>query len=170
MIYGLFLNAQKCEKKKNTQNMKTGISFKKIEYGSKAYVESVKLRSEILRKPLGLTFTDEELSTEKNQFHFAAYLNETLCGILILSPFSEVGSNSIRMRQVAVSLALQKKGIGKHLVQFSEKWAKKHQYSEMFLHAREEAVKFYLSMDYQVVSDVFFEVGIPHYKMHKELN
>jgi len=47
------------------QTMLLEINFKIIEYGSPEYKKAVALRERILRKPLGLSFSESELSTEK---------------------------------------------------------------------------------------------------------
>jgi predicted GNAT family N-acyltransferase len=41
--------------------------------------------------------------------------------------------------------------------------------TQIQLHARSNAVKFYKSMKYEIVSEQFLEVGIPHFKMQKIL-
>ena len=41
------------------------MALKIIDHGSKEYQQMVQLRNDILRKPLGLTFTPEELELEK---------------------------------------------------------------------------------------------------------
>ena len=41
------------------------MALKIIDHGSKEYKQMVNLRNEILRKPLGLTFTEEELEHAK---------------------------------------------------------------------------------------------------------
>jgi hypothetical protein len=43
-----------------------------VEHGSKEYVEAVKLRYQVLREPLGLCYTEEQLSCEADQLHFVA--------------------------------------------------------------------------------------------------
>ena len=40
------------------------MALKQIDHGTKEYQQMVKLRNEILRKPLGLSFTPEELTSE----------------------------------------------------------------------------------------------------------
>ena len=46
------------------------MALKIIKHGSKEYSQMVDLRFQILRKPLGLTFTPEELAAEKEDFFF----------------------------------------------------------------------------------------------------
>jgi hypothetical protein len=74
------------------------------------------------------------------------------------------------MRQVAVHTDFQRKGVGKLMVDFCEKLAFQNGMKTIYLHARETAVPFYLSLEYSIVGNQFLEVNIPHYKMTKELD
>ena len=49
------------------------MALKIIDHGTAEYQRMIKLRDEILRKPLGLTFTPDELEKEKYNLHIAAY-------------------------------------------------------------------------------------------------
>jgi len=142
------------------------ILCKAVEFDSPAYKETVSLRYDILRKPLGLNFTQEQLDKEANDFHLAAYMDDILAACLILT---KVNENEIKMRQVAVGENLQGKGVGKKLVRFSEDFARDKGFSLMTLHARETAVPFYLGLDYKTEGQPFTEVGLPHKKMYKLL-
>jgi predicted GNAT family N-acyltransferase len=135
-------------------------------FGSDLQQESIELRSRILRKPLGLSFSTDELEKEADQYHLGVFRNDQLCGVLLLKP-QKMGY--IKMRQVAIDTPWQGKGIGKELVAFAENFSKSLGFHHMILHARESAVPFYLTMNYHVEGDVFEEVGIPHYKMSKKL-
>ena len=46
------------------------MGLKQIYHGSKEYHQMVRLRDEILRKPLGLSFSPEELEDEKSDIFF----------------------------------------------------------------------------------------------------
>ncbi|MCX6352315.1 MAG: GNAT family N-acetyltransferase [Bacteroidetes bacterium] len=132
---------------------------------SRQYMESVALRYLVLRKPLGLDFSKEQLIAEDTDFHLAVYDDkEGLLACLILTPITK---EIIKMRQVAVHPKLQGKGVGTALVKFSEQFSKENNYSEISLHARDTAVPFYLRMDYEIYDAPFEEVGIPHRKMRK---
>ena len=96
------------------------IRIKEINFGSKDYRKAVTIRKEILRKPLGLNFSKVELEVEATDFHIAGFSAETLIDTLVLSPQNE---ETNRMRQVAVHSDYQKRGFGKQLVEFSEKFA-----------------------------------------------
>lgn len=143
------------------------IQIVKIEFGTPEYDEAVQLRYEVLRKPLGLVYTPEQLAAEYSDHHLAAFTAAgALVGYLNLTP---VDDQTIKMRQVAVAPGLQGRGIGNALVAASEDLARRLGFHSMVLHARETAVPFYLKVGYAVAGDRFEEVTIPHFKMEKEL-
>ena len=140
--------------------------IRNIEFGSTEYAQEMDLRDRILRRPLGLSFSKEELAREGNDLHFGAFSGGKLLGCLVLSPLTDV---VIKMRQVAVDSNSQRAGIGKRLVKYSEEISRANGYSMIQLNARDAAVPFYLGLGYEVHGDVFEEVGIPHRKMRKHL-
>jgi predicted GNAT family N-acyltransferase len=137
-----------------------------IPFGSVWYALSIALRFDILRKPLGLHFTAEQLIIEDREFHIAYIEEGKVLGCLILVPKE---NGVIKMRQVAVAENQQGKGIGKKMVIFSETIAKEKGFTIMDLNARKTAVPFYLSLKYTIVGEEFEEVTIPHLRMVKEL-
>lgn len=138
-----------------------------IEFASPEYDESVALRYEVLRKPLGLQFSVEQLSAEWSDMHLAAFDQQgRIEGILLLTPIDE---QTLKMRQVAVSPSRQGKGVGQEMVAYAEELARSKGFSLISLHARETAVPFYLKLSYDVVGERFEEVGIPHFKMVKRV-
>jgi len=142
------------------------IEIKEIKFDSPEYRDEVELRDKILRKPLGLSFTEEQLKAEIEEYHLGAYLSGKLIGCLLFKPLD---NKTVKMRQVAVDETIQGKGVGKKLVEFSEKFAFEKGYLEIILNARDTAVPFYLKSGYEVVGEMFIEVTIPHYKMRKLL-
>jgi predicted GNAT family N-acyltransferase len=137
-----------------------------ISFGSVWYALSVALRYDILRKPLGLHFTAEQLIIEDREFHIAYIEEGKVLGCLILVPKE---NGVIKMRQVAVAENIQGKGIGKKMVLFAENFSKEKTFTVMDLNARKTAVPFYLSLGYTIKGDEFEEVTIPHLRMLKEL-
>ncbi len=121
----------------------------------------------VLRKPLGLQFNEEDLQKEYLDYHIAAYIDGNLVGILLLKPAET--PQVIKMRQVAVDSSIQGHGVGKAMVKYSEVFVKEKGFTSIELHARETAVPFYLSLNYNIIGDRFEEVGIPHFKMVKVL-
>lgn len=144
----------------------TTLTLRLVPHGSAEYEETVALRDEILRRPLGLRFTPESLGAETNDLHLACYLEGTLVGCLILTP---AGPATVKMRQVAVAEQMQGKGIGRAMVKRSEEIALEHGFTEMVLNARDTAVPFYETLGYERIGEQFEEVTIPHWKMRKQL-
>jgi GNAT superfamily N-acetyltransferase len=138
-----------------------------IEFGTPLYDASVQLRDLILRRPLNLEFTAEQLASEYDSFHFA-YMDKEfqILGCLVMKP---TDPDTVKMRQVAVSEEYQRKGIGKALVLFAENWARERGFNRIILHARGGAIPFYMQLNYKKVGKPFLEVGLEHYRMEKIL-
>ncbi len=137
-----------------------------IEMGSAEYDAEMKLRTKILREPLGLKYSPEDLIRELDDIHLGAFLSSELVGCLLLRPQLE---GVMKMRQVAVDSRYQRKKIGTKLVKFAEVLAKKMGYSKFELHARETSIAFYKALGYETFGEIFEEVTIPHRKMRKIL-
>lgn len=140
-----------------------------IEYGSSDYHEMIKLRDKILRKPLGLHFTEKYLQQEVNDILIGCFQTDgekSIIGCCVLSP---VDDELIQLRQMAVREDLQRSGIGKEIVEFAEKESLKNGFTTMMMHARKTAVLFYERLGYTMIGEEFLEVGIPHFEMRKTL-
>lgn len=133
------------------------------------YEQMVNLRSEILRKPLGLSFTENELKDDEGDILFGAFLPNggEIVACCILKPLE---SGVVKLRQMAVDKEMQRKEIGTAMLSFAEYVATKEGFDQIVLHAREVAMGFYLKYGYEVIGESFLEVGIPHYKMAKHLS
>lgn len=145
----------------------TSLTFRLFSYDSPIYAEELSLRDEVLRRPLGMSIYHDDLTPDSHSLHAGAFSGNVLVGVLQLLP---TDSRSIlKMRQFAVSPSFQGKHVGKALVQFAEQQARLQQCTQIVLHARKVAVGFYLRQGYQLCSDEFTEVGIPHFEMQKIL-
>jgi N-acetylglutamate synthase-like GNAT family acetyltransferase len=142
------------------------MALMQIEHGSAKYEQMVKLRDEVLRKPLGLGFTPEQLQAEQHDILIGAFDDGRILGCCVLTPTSET---AIRLRQMAVAKNQQHKGIGNAIMQFAENLARDKGYRIMTMHARDTAIGFYQKLGYQVVGDEFIEVTVPHHVMEKKL-
>jgi len=144
------------------------LTFKIVPFGSEAHKATIDLRYAILRAPLGMVFTEEQLAAEKEDFHLATYDAEgNLVACLVLHRKDDA---YLKMRQVAVAETQQRKGIGQQMVDFSHEWARGEGYQVMFCHARESAADFYeRKLGYLIVGEPFEEVGMKHYRMELAL-
>ncbi len=134
-----------------------------IEWGSVKYIQSLALRHEVLRKPLGLIFDPAIFPEEKGDIHLVANHGDWLVGCMILT---EAGKD-LKMRQVAVANKYRRNKVGARMVALAEVKAIEMGKQKMVLHARDSALDFYLSLGYYIVGDQFEEVGIPHHRMEK---
>lgn len=135
-------------------------------FGSTIYYQCLALRDEILRRPLGLNFDVADLEKENNDVHF--YVKQ---GSLVVSTsiLSNTDQDIAKMRQVATLTTCQNQGLGTLLLNYFEDYCRNHNRHKIVLHARKEAVNFYLKNNYSIEGEVFMEVGIEHYKMYKLL-
>ncbi len=142
------------------------MGLKQIDHGTKEYLQMINLRNEILRKPLGLSFTPDELAKEKEDILIGAFDDDDMLACCMLTKTED---NCLRLRQMAVQNNLQGKGIGASMMGFAEVLARDKGYTKLIMHARVTAIGFYEKLGYKVVGDEFIEVTIPHHIMEKSL-
>lgn len=142
------------------------ISVIEVTTSSSEYPEVFELREEVLRKPLGLSLHNEDLSRDHTDIILAGKQDGTVVACLMLH---DLGEGVLQLRQMAVMPECQGRGVGRQLVQAAEEVGAERGYEKMILHARKHAMGFYASMGYMQHGDEFSEVGIPHYHMEKML-
>lgn len=140
--------------------------IKLIDHGSKEYQKMISLRNDLLRKPLNLSFTQEELDEEKNDILIGAFDEDQILGCCLLT---KVDKDCVRLRQMAVQNNLQGKGIGASMMNFAENVASDAGFKKIIMHARKTAVGFYEKLGYKVTGEEFEEVSLPHFIMEKNL-
>ena len=138
-----------------------------IKHGSPAYIDMIELRMQILRRPLGLSFTREQLVKEKEDWLIGAFENDQIIGCCVLTHHS---ADTIQLRQMAVKEDTQTSGIGKQIVAYAEKLALEKGYSFLMMHARNTALEFYKKCGYTIRGNEFIEVTVPHHYMDKKLS
>lgn len=137
-----------------------------VGHGSSEYLQAVELRRQVLRLPLGLDFTEEQLASEIDSFHFVGDVEGFVLATAIATP---IDLETVKIRQVAVSQTQQGKGYGRDIMLCAEDWAREMEYKSVILHARAAVTDFYLKLGYELFDEPFEEVGIPHRKMRKSL-
>jgi predicted N-acetyltransferase YhbS len=142
------------------------MAIKQIDHGTKEYLQMVNLRDNVLRRPLGLTFSHDELVQEKEDTLIVCMDEEEMLGCCILTALD---SETVRLRQMAVPDKLHGKGIGASIMSFAENLARDKGYSFISMHARNTAIGFYEKFGYQVKGAQFLEVNLPHHIMEKGL-
>lgn len=142
----------------------SAVSIQSITTQHPAYQQVWNLREEVLRKPLGLSLKDEDLSGEVDEIILVAFDGDTLTGSIQMRT---LGDGVVKFRQMAVLADRQKSGIGSQLMRAAEALAWQEGYLEIEFHARLTAVPFYEKLGYQTEGEPFEEVGIPHLLMTK---
>ena len=142
------------------------MAVRQINYGSDAYWEMVQLRDRVLRRPLGLSFSQQELEEESNDVLIASYDDDDLIGTCILRI---VNDDTMKLRQMAVHEKCQGKGIGENIIHYAENLARDKGYRYIVMNARDTAIGFYERCGYSIYGEPFEEVGIPHHSMGKKL-
>ena len=146
----------------------SALSVQLASHGSLEFDRSVQLRREVLRWPLGLDFSPEELASEKKEIVLVAYKGDDLVGTLNLAVLRS--PDGLKMRQVAVRPDEQGKGVGRALVEMAEQIAIEAGSGFIKLHARDSALEFYTRLGYATEGEPFEEVGIPHRLMFKNFH
>lgn len=142
------------------------MALKMIQYGSKEYEQMLALRHQILRKPLGLDFSREELEKEAQNVLLGCFDDEVLEGCCMLV---ETSKKEVRLRQMAVLSGLQGKGIGRVMMVFAENVARDRRYQKIIMHSRVGSIPFFEKLGYYAVGEPFIELTIQHVVMEKEL-
>ena len=141
-----------------------------IPWQSDLYQQEVALRDEVLRAPLGLGFTPEQLAAEKDELRFGVVdqqqVDQQLIACVLVKPLS---STVAKLRQMAVAPDRQREGVGATLIWSVEKSLADRGYEVIEMNAREVVMGFYQSLGYTSVGERFVEVGIPHFKMSKQI-
>ncbi|MCB0699224.1 MAG: GNAT family N-acetyltransferase [Chitinophagales bacterium] len=145
----------------------SNLVFRRVLTTDDTYKKVFDLREDVLRKPIGLSLHNEDLSDEVNDHILVAEQGDDLLGCLILTP---KGNGTLQLRQMAVSSKVHGQNIGRQLVDYAEMYAQENDCNKIILHARMVAKGFYEKLHYIVTSDMFTEVGIPHVVMEKQLS
>lgn len=130
------------------------------------WFQSVALRYDVLRKPLGLRFIPQDLIGEKQERVFGIFIYD----LLVSTANCVVSVNSVKVRQVATRSDFQNLSIGTLLVQNIEEKMSGEGIANIEMHARKVSLNFYKKMGYSIVGDEFSEVGIPHFKINKDFS
>ena len=149
-----------------TMGIKMDVQLKGIEYNSEDYKMELVLRDEVLRKPLGLSLYDEDLTVDEYDFHLGVFVGREIVGTLIMT---RISADELKMRQVAVAENWRGKTIGRQMVRCAEQCAVSEGCKMIVLNARKAVVTFYENLGYEKISEEFLEISIPHYKMRKYL-
>lgn len=132
----------------------------------KEFEDYFNFRWKLLRKPLGLKRGSEQDELEDSAFQLAAFNNKKIIAVgrLLIEE-----NNTARIRYMAVDSAFRKQGVGSHLLNELESFAKTKNIKHCWLYSRETATTFYTKNNYKVKGKAESELEIPHMRMEKEI-
>jgi predicted GNAT family N-acyltransferase len=142
------------------------ITVRQISTDENEYEQEKELRNRVLRLPLGLKLSEQDLQGEDRQSHLVAMDGRGRVVGCVLVAFTERGA---KIRQLAIEEGHRGTGIGTKLMAGAEQIVRDRNLGAVTLHARQTARRFFERLGYAAVSDVFIEVTIPHIKMAKIL-
>jgi N-acetylglutamate synthase-like GNAT family acetyltransferase len=142
------------------------ITYRQISTQDREYAMEKELRNRVLRMPLGLTLSEQDLQGEEGQFHLVAVDGP---GRVIGCALAVIMENRAKVRQIAIEEAYRGRGIGTKLIKDIEQAVRSKNIGTLTLHARVTARRFFEKLGYTATSGVFTEVTIPHIKMEKVL-
>lgn len=140
--------------------------LQEIKFDSWQYRCACRLREAVLREPLGLLLSEDDLRGEAGQLHFGMFAGQEMVACVSAAPIS---ATQARIRQTAVAPDYQQQGVASDMMRQVEAILADRGYTTLSLHARKSAIGFYLKLGYSTVGEEFIEITVPHQKMIKEL-
>ncbi len=125
------------------------------------------LRYITLREPWGQPLGSEQDENDKIAKQFALFENGTIKGA---GRLDQIDATTSQVRYFCVAQDAERRGFGRRIMESIEMDAKNDDVSKIILHARENAVAFYQSLEYEVVEESYLLFGeIQHWLMEKEI-
>ena len=127
--------------------------------------EILTLRSEIFVIEQNCIYQDID-DVDKNSYHIFIKENNKIVAYARLIKKGYVFNNSVSIGRVLVKANYRKKGYARRLMNFTIQEAnKKFPKTDIVISAQEYLVKFYNSLGFKQVSNMYLEDDIPHVKM-----
>ncbi|MFN8356925.1 MAG: GNAT family N-acetyltransferase [Spirosomataceae bacterium] len=132
--------------------------IEKVDLLSNYYNQSLILREKILRKPLGLVISQEQIENEKktNYFHFIAKSNDRVVSALTM----RINKNNIQTCQIATDNDFRRQGIGKNLLEYGEAYVSSLiEREEFIVFSRLDSLLFYEKCNYKYKDDKIYLIN-----------
>ena len=142
------------------------MTIKQLTTGTAEYEDMIALRLKVLLNPIGIPRSYIDPQKEAADVLIGAFNEAGLVGCCILT---RVDETTLQLRQMAVNNEAQGTGIGRAIVRFAEGIAREKGYRVLMMHARDGVLDFYKKCGYTISGQSFFEVGIGHHKMEKQV-
>ncbi|RVU02019.1 N-acetyltransferase [Mucilaginibacter limnophilus] len=131
------------------------------------------VRNEVLRegrlKPEECIFPTDKI---EGAFHLGYYVDDELVCIASFHPqsYAEFQGTAYQLRGMATIEKYRGQGYGNQLVNFAIVYLRGQKANYVWCNARKKAVRFYINLGFEIVSDEFDVPGIgPHYVMYVKI-
>ncbi|MGI6617888.1 MAG: GNAT family N-acetyltransferase [Saccharofermentanales bacterium] len=144
------------------------LDFRIIDINSDDYGQTLLLRHEILRRPIGKSIAEDDLSRENEDCILGAFHGEQLVAMATLKDSS---SEESIIRYVAVDESWRRQGIGTAIILRLEEEAMRRKKKRIRLMARVTVVPFYENLGYKKEGETFVPDNhtVVHVWMSREL-
>lgn len=152
----------------DTKNKLDQLDFRIIDIDSDDYGQTLLLRHEILRRPIGKSIAEDDLSHENEDCILGAFYGEQLVAMATLIDSS---SEESIIRYVAVDESWQRQGIGTAVILRLEEEARQRNKKRIRLMARVTVAHFYENLGYEKEGEAFVpdNHSVVHVWMAREL-
>ena len=142
------------------------VTFKFIQYNSPPYTEALRLREDVMRKPLGILLSEEDIKDDDNKTHICGYYgDELVCGCSLKVIHHKIA----HIYSVFVKQIYQNQGIGQELMTFAESYAKSLGVARLYVEGRKAAQRFYQKCDFTPCGSEYVDMNILHQDMRKDI-
>lgn len=140
---------------------------KEIPFASSVYAAELAIRNEVLRKPLGLDISQDDLSQEAEFIHLGIFVAHKLVGVCYLK---EIDADIMQIKQVALLNEYQGNQLGRKLLTAAEERCRTAGKQFIKLEARQSAWGFYTKLAYYFADEPpFTQIGGVQKLMWKNL-
>ena len=141
--------------------------IREVEHDTDDYRRILDMRYAILRAPLGLDWSEQDLAAEADELHFALFDDDDT--LLACAVVRLLNNDTAKLRQMAVEVSRRAMGNGRFLLEGVEAILHQRGIRRIEMDARKTAIGFYVKSGYAIEGDEFIQVTVPHYRMVKAI-
>ncbi|MCD5324652.1 MULTISPECIES: GNAT family N-acetyltransferase [Pontibacillus] len=127
--------------------------------------DAYSVRKKVFVEEQNVSIEEEMDEFDEVATHFAGYAE----GAPVSASRLRFVEEYAKLERICILKTFRGEGYGKQMILHMEEYAKEKGYKKSKLNAQIQALGFYESLGYKVVSEEFMDAGIPHVTMIKEL-
>ena len=138
----------------------------KLVASDKELKDAFEVRRQVFVEEQGISEDIELDDYDREALHMVVKNGEKVIGtarVLFLA------ANQAKLERMAILKPFRRKGIGSRIIAFLNEELRNRQINQVFLHAQYPVVAFYKSCGFKESGSPFWEAGIKHIKMQRQL-